>query len=117
MKAHAHPMSWPRLLMVTLLIMVLAACDSAPTPVSTALPTSGAPTIAAIRTPLPPAPSVAPTLSSASTPTAVPSPIVLDAKVTLQEYTVPRGSHPHDVAPARDGGVWYTAQSSGELGW
>ena len=23
----------------------------------------------------------------------------------------------HDVAPARDGGVWYTAQGSGELGW
>ncbi|MCI0677672.1 MAG: lyase, partial [Actinobacteria bacterium] len=25
--------------------------------------------------------------------------------------------HPHDVAPALDGGVWYTAQGSGELGW
>jgi virginiamycin B lyase len=30
---------------------------------------------------------------------------------------VPAGSRPHDVAPARDGGVWYTAQGSGELGW
>jgi virginiamycin B lyase len=30
---------------------------------------------------------------------------------------VPRGSRPHDVAPALDGGVWYTAQGSGELGW
>jgi virginiamycin B lyase len=30
---------------------------------------------------------------------------------------VPPGSHPHDVAPAPDGGVWYTAQGSGELGW
>jgi virginiamycin B lyase len=29
---------------------------------------------------------------------------------------VPSGSHPHDVAPAPDGGVWYTAQASGELG-
>lgn len=36
---------------------------------------------------------------------------------TLQEYDVPRGSAPHDVAPAADGGVWYTAQRSGELGW
>jgi virginiamycin B lyase len=27
------------------------------------------------------------------------------------------GQGPHDVAPARDGGVWYTAQHSGELGW
>ena len=37
--------------------------------------------------------------------------------ITLREYPVPAGSHPHDVAPARDGGVWYTAQASGELGW
>jgi virginiamycin B lyase len=35
----------------------------------------------------------------------------------VREYSVPAGSHPHDVAPARDGGVWYTAQGSGELGW
>src|SRR6185437_9567527 len=27
------------------------------------------------------------------------------------------GSHPHDVAPAADGGVWFTAQSAGYLGW
>ena len=30
---------------------------------------------------------------------------------------MPAGSRPHDVAPARDGGVWYTAQGSGALGW
>jgi virginiamycin B lyase len=35
----------------------------------------------------------------------------------IREYRVPSGSRPHDVAPARDGGVWYTAQGSGELGW
>jgi virginiamycin B lyase len=34
----------------------------------------------------------------------------------IQEYAVPPGSHPHDVAPAPDGTVWYTAQASGELG-
>jgi len=34
----------------------------------------------------------------------------------IQEYPVPAGSHPHDVAPAPDGGVWYVAQGSGELG-
>lgn len=33
-----------------------------------------------------------------------------------QEFPVPAGSHPHDVAPASDGGVWYTAQSTGMLG-
>jgi virginiamycin B lyase len=35
----------------------------------------------------------------------------------MQEYPLPRGQGPHDVAPAADGGVWYTAQLSGELGW
>jgi virginiamycin B lyase len=35
----------------------------------------------------------------------------------IQEYDVPPGSHPHDVAPAPDGTVWYTAQATGELGW
>jgi virginiamycin B lyase len=34
----------------------------------------------------------------------------------VQEYAVPPGSGPHDVAPAPDGSVWYTAQRSGELG-
>jgi len=34
----------------------------------------------------------------------------------LQEFLVPAGSNPHDVAPAADGTVWYTAQGSGELG-
>jgi virginiamycin B lyase len=34
----------------------------------------------------------------------------------VQEYEVPNGSHPHDVAVAEDGRVWYTAQGSGELG-
>jgi virginiamycin B lyase len=36
--------------------------------------------------------------------------------LTIEEYPVPAGSHPHDVAPAPDGTVWYTAQLSGELG-
>jgi virginiamycin B lyase len=31
-------------------------------------------------------------------------------------YDVPRGAHPHDVAPAPDGKVFYTAQSQGALG-
>jgi virginiamycin B lyase len=38
------------------------------------------------------------------------------AAPTIREYPVPPGKHPHDVAPAKDGGVWYTAQGSGELG-
>jgi virginiamycin B lyase len=35
---------------------------------------------------------------------------------SIREYPVPSGSHPHDVAPAPDGGVWYVAQRLGELG-
>lgn len=31
-------------------------------------------------------------------------------------FEVPRGAHPHDVAPAPDGNIWYTAQSQGALG-
>jgi virginiamycin B lyase len=43
-------------------------------------------------------------------------PITGNADYTIQEYPVPAGSHPHDVAPAPDGSVWYTAQATGELG-
>lgn len=41
----------------------------------------------------------------------------VSAAPDLKEYSVPAGSQPHDVAPARDGGVWYTAQNKGELGY
>lgn len=34
----------------------------------------------------------------------------------MTTYPVPAGSRPHDVAPAQDGSVWYTAQAIGELG-
>jgi virginiamycin B lyase len=36
--------------------------------------------------------------------------------VQISYYDVPKGAHPHDVAPAPDGRVWYTAQSQGALG-
>lgn len=35
----------------------------------------------------------------------------------MQAFPLPAGSRPHDVAPALDGGVWYAAQGSGDLGW
>src|SRR5262245_44735523 len=38
------------------------------------------------------------------------------AGLRVQEYPVPAGTHPHDVAPAPDGTVWYTAQHTGKLG-
>lgn len=53
------------------------------------------------------------TTSTTTSGTTVPDPSAL----TIETFPVPDGSHPHDVAPAADGGVWYTAQGSGELGW
>src|SRR5215831_14414293 len=38
------------------------------------------------------------------------------AKITMQIFPVLSGAGPHDVYPAPDGTVWFTAQSSGKLG-
>ena len=38
------------------------------------------------------------------------------AEFEVTSFKVPDGAHPHDVAPAADGGVWYTAQWQGSLG-
>ena len=35
---------------------------------------------------------------------------------TFQEYDLPANIEPHDVAPASDGTVWFTAPSTGQLG-
>src|SRR5262245_66370456 len=40
-----------------------------------------------------------------------------ERQLRVREFAVPGGTHPHDGGPARDGGVWYTAQHSGQLGW
>jgi len=37
-------------------------------------------------------------------------------RVELREYRVFQGAGPHDVAPAHDDTVWFTAQPAGELG-
>ena len=39
-------------------------------------------------------------------------PVAIDIKV----FDLPKGSRPHDVAPAPDGKIWYTAQRQGALG-
>jgi virginiamycin B lyase len=67
-------------------------------------------------------PTVAPTAqrSSQASPEAdatAPAASEAEPEFTVQTYALPPGSGPHDVAPADDGGVWYTAQRSGELGW
>jgi virginiamycin B lyase len=57
--------------------------------------------------------TAAPASSSTAAPTGTPD----VAAVKLVEFPVGRGQGPHDVAPAPDGGVWYTAQRTGELGY
>jgi virginiamycin B lyase len=39
-----------------------------------------------------------------------------DATAGWTELPVPKGSGPHDIAPAPDGSVWFTAQAAGALG-
>jgi virginiamycin B lyase len=57
--------------------------------------------------------SATPAASGAGSPATTPD---VNA-VKLVEFPVGRGQGPHDVAPAADGGVWYTAQRTGELGY
>lgn len=80
--------------------------ESPPAPVeATVAPMAGTPV------PLPPGP---PPIDTAVAPVGEPaSPPVAPR---IQEYPVPAGSRPHDVAPAPDGSVWYTAQRAGALG-
>lgn len=42
--------------------------------------------------------------------------VPLRAEITMRDYKLPEGMGPHDVAPAPDGGVWFTAQPKGLLG-
>jgi virginiamycin B lyase len=55
------------------------------------------------------------------TATTIPAPTASKATplgtLAVQEYDVPSKVHPHDVAPAADGGIWYTAQHDAALGW
>ncbi len=112
---------------VAALAVLLAACSNGATttsttvtPTSTTAPptTSAPPTTLPVATTLPPAsvtttiPEPAATTTFTTIPAAIPP-----GELELVAYPVPAGSRPHDVAPAADGGVWYTAQGSGELGW
>jgi virginiamycin B lyase len=102
--------------LLTLLMATMLACTAG---------TEGTtPTLASTTTPPPSstAPSVEETTTVPSTapettvPTTQPVTVAPEGLV-LESFPVPAGSGPHDVAPALDGGVWYTAQGAGELGW
>jgi len=92
-----------------IVIALLVACTSQPSP---ATEPANPPTIVIPATqtiegePSPELPTSQPTGENTLSP----------AEYTIQEYPVPAGSRPHDVAPAPDGTVWYTAQRMGELG-
>ena len=95
-----------RISLIVLLTSMLVGCASAPAqatePTATvSMDTTEEPTDVATEAPTQDMEATAPA-------EAVPS--------TIQEYPVPPGTHPHDVAPAPDGSVWYTAQISGALG-
>lgn len=98
------------LLLATPLLLLLAACSGGDDPVPTATTDSG------VETPQAAAPDEGPTAAPAATnePEEEPS---APADFVMQAYPLPAGSHPHDVAPATDGGVWYTGQGNGMLGW
>lgn len=59
--------------------------------------------------------TITPATAAPSATTA--SPTNVPQTMTVTEFRVGAGQGPHDVAPAADGGVWYTAQRTGELGW
>jgi virginiamycin B lyase len=82
-----------------LVVLGVAGCSTAPSPTATS-------------------PSGQPSASLASSPSVGPTPASGgELAFEVETFDVPPGSHPHDVAPAADGGVWYTAQHTGRLGW
>ncbi len=101
--------------LATLLIMLAVACTAEPNN-STLRPPSTQAT----------APSPSSSADTTTTPTTTPTPTTSPTTqpiaispdgLVMESFPVPTGSGPHDVAPALDGGVWYTAQDIGELGW
>ncbi|HEX9372480.1 MAG TPA: hypothetical protein VF897_15820 [Roseiflexaceae bacterium] len=102
---------------VAALALLLAGCAGQSQPA--AAPTQAAAATQPAPDAQPAATQLAPTASPAAAPTTPPAATAgpaPHAAAALQEYPVPRGSHPHDVAPAPDGTIWYTAQGAGELG-
>jgi virginiamycin B lyase len=86
---------------------ILAGCAApSSTPGSTPSESPAAPTDSPTATARPSATDAA----ASSTPEA-------ELSFEMTTYPVPPGAHPHDVAPAADGGIWYTGQGNGTLGW
>lgn len=68
-------------------------------------------------TPIPETVIAEPSITNASSRDATSTEITSSPEqYEIQEYPVPAGTHPHDVAPAPDGSVRYTAQFTAGLG-
>jgi virginiamycin B lyase len=75
------------------------------------VPSTGAPSISQPASSSAPPDRPTPRPETGSSPAAA-----VPVALRVREFDVPAGSHPHDVAPAADGGVWYTGQRKGVLG-
>jgi len=104
--------AWSGILLVALLLSAVCAPPAGPAP--------GTPPVGAAETPrVSSSPATQPKTSPPAPPAASPTasrPLLAPSAITLQEFAVTRGSGPHDVTPAADGGVWYTGQRNGTLG-
>ena len=88
-------------------IAILAACTSTPVPQTEQSQSPINTETAIVASPV--------TSGSPAQPPAIESTFPPE-QYSIQEYSVPAGTHPHDVAPAPDGSIWYTAQAVGALG-
>jgi len=87
--------------------MMLIGCAGTPT---STIESNNSPTVVA------PATNEQPATSGPTSELSVTENTISPDEYTIQEYAVPPGTHPHDVAPAPDGTIWYTAQHVGALG-
>jgi virginiamycin B lyase len=99
----------PARTLLVLVVLVMVGCTPGAEPTAT----TGIPTTT---TSVPPPPTTEATMSTTTTTAAAPVIVPAD-DLEVVGFPVPAGSHPHDVAPAVDGGVWYTAQHQGALGY
>ena len=112
-----------RLIAGVAVIALLSACasDAQVSPAPLATPLQTAPPISPSQRPrvtLHPTqiPEATPATPAPSAPTATEPANPAEYSYTYEEFEVPPGSHPHDVAPHPDGSVWYTAQNVGKMG-
>lgn len=103
-----------RVVAVALTVLLGAACGGNEGAAPTTSPREGTPGPATAEA----SPRLPATTPETGTPASPPSGLAPGAaELAIEVFPVPAGSRPHDVAPAADGGVWFTAQGSGQLGW